>query len=55
MAKNKQKKVSKTYTKTHSSPVAVASHKRKIIKRGGKVVSEIKTKTKTSLVYGFPE
>jgi hypothetical protein len=51
----KQKKIKKSYTKTHTSTSAVAGHKRKITKRGGKVVSEIKKGDKTSLVYGFPE
>jgi hypothetical protein len=50
----KQKKIKKSYSKTHSNPKAVEGHKKNIRKRGGKVVSEIKTGTKTSLVYGFP-
>jgi hypothetical protein len=51
----KKRTIKKSYTKTHSSPKAAAEHKRKITKHGGKVVSEIKTANKTSLVYGFPE
>ena len=51
----KRKSIKKSYSKTHTNPKAIAEHKRKISKRGGKVVSEIKTGSKTSLVYGFPE
>lgn len=52
MAK-KIKNIGKTYTKTHSEDVAVKGHKKNIKKRGGKIVSEIKTASKTSIVYGF--
>lgn len=51
----KQKSIKKSYTKTHESEKAVRSHVAKIKKRGGKVVSEINTGKKTSLVYGFPQ
>ena len=50
-----QKKIKKSYSKTHESDRAISSHKEKIKKRGGKIVSEIKTGKKTSLVYGFPK
>ena len=52
MAK-KIKEIGKTYTKTHTSDKAVASHEKNIKKRDGKIVSKIKTASKTSLVYGF--
>lgn len=52
MAK-KIKEIGKTYTKTHESELAVKGHKKNIKKRDGRIISEIKTKNKTSLVYGF--
>ena len=49
----KIKDIKKTYTKTHTSEVAVKGHKKNIKKRDGKIVSEIKRNDKTSIVYGF--